>query len=218
MNYKRKARHIQIYGRSGSGKSTIAEHYFWGSDFYLRKFVFDHEGEIEDKYGIEPVRSVEELYERVQNESVIVFDPSEYDSGEADPFIQAFDDFCNAVFDVAKQLIAQGKKEQILLMVDELQKFTGTQALPKPLQSIMQTGRRYGVDTLIISQAPNEIHNRIRAQATEMYIFRLQGKNPTAFLKELGLEYPDLHLLPDLSYKFINLRTGEEIDDSIKIV
>lgn len=58
-----------------------------------------------------------------------------------------------------------------LFACDELQEFVGTHTIERFFKRILQRGRRRGLDLVAVSHQPNELHNLIRGQFTEVVSF-----------------------------------------------
>jgi type IV secretory pathway VirB4 component len=195
---------VMIAGASGCGKTTLALGILTGCvRSYERVYVFDGEEELEQRIGVESVSRVQEL-ERGET-PFRIFDPiSAYDPPNVE---QAFEDFCIHVFDTADSI--PGNK---LVVIDELQKYVDVnKPFDGALRSIFQTGRRKRIDALFITQAPNEIHTKIKQQCTELFLFRLLGERSTKFPNEVGITDAELESLRvDGEFIHVDLRTMEK--------
>lgn len=205
MNILRKASHVFVAGKSGKGKTSYAERYIVGSH-HDRVFIFDHQGEFQHRLHVEPVIDFSELWERAAKERILCFDFSLHFPGELE---DTFDQFCATVFELSRYYL-QPAEIETLFVCDEIQKVTGPFNAPKPLKDIMQTGRRYALDSLTMSQAPNEVHNTLRNQITELVLFNLVEENSLKFAANLGIDVSQVLELPDLTYNWYNLASGEQ--------
>jgi hypothetical protein len=164
---------IIITGKSGCGKSTYWNRYILNSfgGRYGQIFIFDHQGEFSFRNGIQPCYNSDDL-ERAYPSGLICFDPAEMYPGETP---EAFDWFCSFTFELRKWIVSnsqQPEQESIALFAcDELQQISDVYSIPQPFASIIETGRRYGIDTLLIAQQINLVNNRLRNQATECVTF-----------------------------------------------
>jgi hypothetical protein len=163
------------------------------------KFIFDHEGELQHRLGLSAVTEPSELSGAVEGRWV-VFDSSKVWPGRT---FEAFDFFCDWVFEVSQQL--RGPK---LFCCDELQKLTDTRQVSLPFSTLLETGRRYEIDGLMVSQAPNLLHNRIRNQLTELVTFAHLDSNAIAFLEDVGLKAQDVRELSPGQFIALNLSSG----------
>lgn len=154
---------ILVTGVSGTGKTHFFNRYLLNAP-QAQRFVFDHQGEIAQRLQIPACYSLEELTENTAKESLVIFDPSELFPGDAEA---GFAMFCDYVFEYSR-----GTSHTKLLACDELQLLTGTNMIVPELQAVLQTGRRAALDFLACSQQPNELHNKIRNQLTDVISFR----------------------------------------------
>lgn len=196
---------ILITGKSSSGKSTYWNRYILNSFKvkYQQIYVFDHEGEFAYRNSVKPCYNSADL-ETAYESGLIVYDPVEQWPGQVP---EAFDWFCSFVFELRRWIIKNASENQpsdiALFACDELQKITDVYSLPLPFTTLLETGRRYGIDTLFIGQQINLIHNRIRNQTTECVTFahidplildamQAWGFNPDDIL---SLDYPGEYLI-----------------------
>jgi hypothetical protein len=192
---------ILTTGNSGTGKSTFYTRYILNA-IYDRKFIFDHEGEFQQRLDCGACYKLSELPAWTQEFPVVVYDPSEEFSADL-PL--AFESFCKFVFEASKQL--PGKK---LMCCDELQKLIGVNTVSRPLAAILETGRRRGLDTIMVTQQANAVHNRVREQLTEIVTFKQLTDNAIEFLAQMGFSAEELRGLEPLHYVDRNLLTGKE--------
>ncbi len=209
-NIKRDARHILGVGMSGMGKTGYGERYIIGSH-HSRVLIYDHQGEFQQRLNLFPVKNFEEVARRLPNERILCFDYSFEYRGQLE---ECFAYFCSQVFDICKdELVPLGK--EALFVCDEIQKCLGPNTLPQPFKDIIQTGRRFNLDTLSLSQQPNELHNSLRNQVTEFVSFKLQDARALKWVDEMGMPVDKIAKLPKLNYYWKNTHTGEERDGKI---
>lgn len=189
-----------ITGTSGTGKTTL-----WAQllkrEPATRKFIYDHQGEFAQRFHIPAIYDMETLVNRTALGGYICFDPVHEFPGQ---FAEGFAFFCDFVF--ASAQCVGGRK---LFCCDELQKLTANRTEPQELLGLLDTGRRYQVDCLFISQAPNRIHNGIRNQLTYVYTFRQSDTNALKYLEENGFAEETVRNLPNGKYCWRNLDSGE---------
>lgn len=205
QNIKRKASHVLVVGKSGTGKTSYAERYIIGSH-HARVFIYDHQGEFQERLNLFPVRTFEELEIRLPAERILCFDYSYNYPGQLE---YCFEIFCAQCFSIAKDYMTPMNKES-LFVCDEVQKTMTTAQLPQDFKNILQTGRRFNLDSLSMSQQPNELHNSLRNQVTEFVAYRLQDARALKWVDEAGIDIAVVSKLPDLSYLWKNMQTGEE--------
>ncbi len=207
MNWNHQAYRVGIFGGSGTGKTTFALGLITRAN-YRARFIFDPEGEFAARLKSYPARNPVQMTEQLAS-GWCIFDPSDMfpdDSEAAVAFFAAF------AFEVSCKL--RGKK---LFVVDELQMYVTGHAIPRPLMKLVQTGRRRELDSLFIGQAPNLLHNSIRAQLTEAVCFRLTDPRAHEWPLSVGMNPEELAHLPDFAYVARNLRTGKETRGGPKV-
>lgn len=183
MQLEHRASKVFITGVSGCGKSTFWTNYVKGADARIR-FVFDHEGELQARLKFRAALRMEELGAAVQT-GWCVFDPSLMFPGRTQ---EAFAFFCDFAFQLSSRL--PGKK---LFACDELQKLVGTNRITPEFASVLETGRRWGLDAVMIAQQPNLVHNRVRNQMTEVVAFQQRDESAYGILvKDWGFQEAEL--------------------------
>jgi len=185
MNLAHEPTKILITGASGEGKSTYFTRYINNASgtIYNKIFVFDHQGELTVRLGKQaiPAFTEDELVKSWQNNKLVVFDPSQLFPGETE---NAWNFFCEWTFERCQNNLGYKK----LLACDELQMFSTTKELPWEQCLIIETGRKYELDFLGISQQYNLVHNRVRNQMTELITFRQEDKLILDALEEKGFD------------------------------
>lgn len=189
-----------IVGASGTGKSTLLLKQLKKQKARL-KFIYDHQGEYAHKLGIPACYDPEGLCEKTAAGGYVIFDPLKMFSGKLP---EGFCFFCDYVWAVCTEL--PGRK---ILCCDELQKVTDEKSLCEELQNILDSGRRFQIDCIFGSQAPNSLHNRVRGQITEVYTFNHWEDNALIYLKANGFDSEQVRNLPIHKYFYKNLRTGQ---------
>jgi energy-coupling factor transporter ATP-binding protein EcfA2 len=181
-----------ITGASGTGKSTFARRLALnslGDGKYGRLVVFDHDGEFSLRSGIEPAYDTEALVRQYTETHIAVYDPSEMYPGDSDT---AWDFWCDWVFECGHCY------DGITLgYCDEIQLFVGTDNLSQQFQQLVETGRRWGIDFIAISQQYNLVHNRLRNQTSHLVSFRQRDARVFQALEERGILQSDVEGLPD---------------------
>lgn len=197
-----------ITGTSGTGKTTLFIHQVKQEKARL-KFIFDHQGEFSAKLKVPAVHDADGLCQKTSLGGYVVFDPLVMFSGRLP---EGFSFFCDFVFSVSGVL--KGRK---LFCCDELQKLVDNKTENPELQNILDSGRRFQIDCLFISQAPNAIHNRIRNQLTEVYTFRQSDDRAIEYLAGNGFPEDKVRSLPNFKYLRRNLNTGETNFEPAKV-
>ncbi len=191
---------ILVTGASGSGKTTLAEK-LMRSERARLKFVFDHDGQFSSRFGVEPVCGSGLLDEAVAKGGWVCYDPVE---DFEDDFPKGLQFFCAYILAQSKQL--RGRK---LFYCDEIDLLTTTQLYPRELVAMLQTGRRYEIDCVLIAGQPNRLHNCIRTQMTELYTFVHTDEPALKFIVENGIPEEQVRALGKHGWYYRHLRTGE---------
>lgn len=189
---------ILVTGRSGVGKSTYWTRYLLGGPHRF-KFVFDHEGELAYRLRALAATSPEQLAAATAD-GWAIFDPAAMFPGR---LAAGFGYFSELSFHLAARL--PGQK---LFACDELQKLVNTSQLDLGLALVLETGRRYGLDCLMVAQQPNLIHNRIRNQLTEVVSFQQMDDNALDYLRQAGFDPDALRALRPGQFIARNLQSG----------
>lgn len=175
---------VLITGASGCGKSTYWTKLVLGYPAATR-FVFDHEGELQQRLRVRAARSPAALAEGARR-GWCIYDPD----GFHGDFEAAFNFFAEFAFEASDRL--PGVK---LFACDELQEFVGTHTLERFFKRILQRGRRRGLDLVAVSHQPNELHNLIRGQFTEVVSFVQCEAGAIEWLVKYGFQEPTIRAL-----------------------
>lgn len=197
---------LLITGQSGSGKSTYLSRYLAGCS-YEKIFVYDHQSEFGGRLGIEPVYSADLLADKfLSNERYVIYDPAEeYPDGSVD----GFNMFADMVYKVSAHM-----PQLKLFVCDELHYFVTCYDANYYFNCISATGRRRRLDWACISQRPNELHNGIRNQVTEIVTFKHMTKRAIEFM-EPWIPVHEVQMLEPLEFISINTLTGKRMDGKI---
>lgn len=204
MTLSHKPTKCLVTGKSGSGKSSYFNKYLLNAD-YDKFFIYDHEGEFAFRNNISSSFAITEEY--VTQNRYIIYDPTIEWEGDIQ---DGFNYFAELAFRLSQSL--PGTK---LFACDELQKMVGVHEVTYELALLVETGRRYGIDTMFVSQQPNIIHNRLRNQLTEVVTFAHVDKRAMDFLTDVGFEENELLTLKDLEFISLDLRTMKQIRGEI---
>ena len=213
QKFDHKAKRVLFVGTSGTGKTELLEKHVRAEKARI-KFIFDHQGEIADRWGLPACVDVEGFYRGLAIGGWVCFDPvkicQEVTGREKDgtPIRLGLFRSCELVMQIFFECSQQigGRK---ILVFDEIQRIYKSTCNPAELQNILETGRRWQIDVFGVSQAPNLIHNSIRAQMRELYSFRLTEDNALKFLSQNGFDETKIRLLPDGKYVWRNTDSGE---------
>jgi hypothetical protein len=175
---------VLVTGVSGSGKSTYFIQYVQNARSLFRTiFVFDHEGEFAYRLNAQSAFTPDQMIRQFDT-GLVIYDPSEMFEGDI-PAAFAF--FAEWSFAVTKaSVLATGEYAKRLFACDELQTMVGTDSIPREFALVLETGRRWGLDAIVIAQQLNLCHNRIRNQITEMVAFQTTEPLVLGALQERG--------------------------------
>jgi len=191
--------HLGIFGGSGTGKTTYALKFISHAPA-RHVFLFDPEGEFAERLQVQPCRTVYELDQAIAS-GWICFDPHTMFPGELET---ALGYFASLTLRAAAMLPARK-----LFGVDELGNYVTGATVSKPLKKIVQTGRRYGIHGVFIGQQPNELHNTIRCQLSEVVCFQLTDETALEFPKKFGFDTEAVRTLPPFHFICRNNRGAE---------
>lgn len=199
LNYDHEHRGYVIVGTSGSGKSTFQIRVLLGTPSV--RFCFDHSGEFMRKLGVRPCRTVAELIAAIPTRFV-VFDPHYLFPGRP---VKAFEFFAKWVWSYRERI-----RGRMIFSSEELQNWCGTHEghLPPGLAQIAEEGRKYEIDFCFVAQAGNLIHNRIRAQTSELICFRITEDNGLYWPSKRGFNTDEIQSLQNHHFIAKSLETG----------
>lgn len=191
-----------ITGKSGSGKTTYFQRVLengFGS-YWKTVFLYDWQGEIAERLGIESVDSIEDLSAQLPT-GLVVFDPAkEFPADHG----QGFRFFSRWAFEVCRD--TNEAEYPRLLACDEVQLLEDNDDLSMEFQTDLQTGRRVGLDLLLVSQQINELHNRARSQMTERITFQHEDDYVLKILEKWGFNRDEVSSLAVGEFLYSNDR------------
>lgn len=189
---------LGVFGGSGTGKTTFARKFICGATSEA-VFIFDPEGEFHESLGLPWVSTPEQL-DAAARTGWVCFDPWPMHGDHA----AGLEWFCRYSYAAADVL--PGRK---FFVVDELGRYTSGSEVPDSLKRICQAGRRVGLDGVFIGQQPNELHNTIRCQLSEVCCFQLTDDTALEFPKRFGFDVEAVRTLPPYAFIVRNNR-GQE--------
>ena len=192
-------------GPSGCGKTTLALSLCEGLRQRTGALVmaFDQKGELAKRLGIKAAHTGKDLVERVSAGSDVAFNPHAKFPGNVAAGFCFFSAFAWHVSTIWK--------EETIFLVDEVQDFVGATRteVPRPLASIVESGRGYKVHSIAIAQAANLVNSRLRQQFNRVAVFRQTDGTATAPLIAWGFDPGRVASLPRLSALVLNRENGE---------
>lgn len=208
MDYLHKPRRLIVTGRSGTGKTEFFVRYVKAvKQDYERVFIFDHEAEFADRTGEQTVTTSEELQAFANGDSrtrriIQCYDYSQMYPGDLQTGLEFYADYC---FSIAKA----GTNGKSLFCCDEMQRLISTDDISHELACLTETGRRYRVDTVFLSQQVNLLHNRLRNQVTEVCTFQQNDSRAIKWLEEFGISEEEIRALGEHEFIDRNAFGGE---------
>jgi GTPase SAR1 family protein len=202
LNLAHNSKKILVTGQSGQGKSTYFARFVLNAyrTIYKKIFVYDHTGEHSQRLQIAPCYTPEDLAQ-AWDSGFICFDPAQLFPGETD---SGWNFFCEWTFERCQHNLGYPK----LLAVDELQMFSSTASLSWEQCCVVETGRKYELDFIAISQQMNLVHNRLRNQLTEIVTFRQEDRLVIDALEERGFDETRMRSLQKGEFLIRNFQNG----------
>lgn len=191
--------HLGIFGGSGTGKTTYAMKYMASASAKC-VFIYDAEGEFSERMKIPPARTTFELDQAILS-GWVCYDPHTMFPGNLEDGLEYFARLALAAADRLP-----GRK---LFAVDELGRYMSGFQVPQPLKVLIQTGRRSGLDGVWIGQQPNELHNTVRCQLSEVVCFQLTDETALEFQKKFGFDTEAVRNLAPFRFIARNNQGGE---------
>lgn len=190
-----------IAGRSGSGKSTWARRYLRRARGVALRLIWDDQGEHCRAFGgVRPANSVEDL-ERDLAQGWVFFDPALLFPGRP---AEAFGFFCDWALEVSKR--GAGRK---LVLVDEVWRYCHPGFIPSELAAVVQTGRKWELETVFATQRPQRVNESILGEVTEAVGFHLIGSNAVEKMADnYELDPAELGQLPTGHWVSRNMQSG----------
>lgn len=103
--------------------------------------------------------------------------------------------------------------ENICLIIEEVDTYATTQAMPFELKKLLKLGRHFGVSMVMISRRPAEINRLITSQAQRFVCFRTIEPNDIRYLisiiGESAKELPAIPMLHYLDWRHGVIEKGE---------
>lgn len=175
-----------IFGRKGSGKTTLA-----------RRLLAHHSRTL----IVDPLREYGEVAVQVASPP----DLAEYVVSQARWRVAYHNEEMNREFEgLCRVAMALGN---CLFLIEEADWFCDPTSIPEELERLVKYGRHHDIITLVISRRPSEVHRLLTSQAYAIYCFTTQEPRDLEYLGRLvGREFADgLGDLPPYHYRYQNL-------------
>jgi KaiC/GvpD/RAD55 family RecA-like ATPase len=202
MNFHHPASFVVVGGKKGTGKTTKF-HKLYLAHKARWKFNFDPRREMSIKLKIPASTTLQDIESRAKRELPICFDPH----AEMFPTHQkkeAFNFFVKWVYEFSKRV--DGVK---LFTCDEFQKVVRAKtAIADCVIELADDGRKEEIDILaVVNKGMHKIHEEMRDQITDLYIFQTTGRNSLQWLEE---DFDDEEI-----QKIRGLKTGQFLHKSV---
>jgi hypothetical protein len=186
-----------VAGASQTGKTTFALRYLLNTKAdYV--FMFDHDGEFSRRLHYPAADSAAALAHQL-TWGWVDYDPSEMFPGQTAAAL-AF--YCEWVWEVCRSL--PGRK---VLFVDELTRWTSPHSITPSLSTIVENGRKRGVQLMFTSNRPATTNSAILGQLTELVAFQLPDIRLGDWLSSYGFDFESVRRLPKFHFQAVNLDT-----------
>lgn len=193
---------VVVTGKSGSGKTTYFQKLIengWQT-YWKTIFLYDWQGELSFRLKVPSITKTSEFPEVLKTSGFICFDPSLEFEGD---YETGLDFFAKWAFEVSKKCTSEQQElcpPPRLFGCDELQLITSNSGLSGELQTVLQTGRRWGLDFAVVSQQLNELDNVFRNQMTERVTFQHEDPYVLSVMRDWGFDPDEVSRLAPGSY------------------
>lgn len=191
-----------ITGKSGSGKTTyfqrLIENGF--ASYWPTVLIYDWQGEMSLRLNRPSVIRSEDFPAELRN-GILIYDPNIEFEGNLETGLNFFAKWC---FETCK--CEDAPPYPRLFCCDEIQLLLDNDNMPPEIQTILQTGRRWGLDMAIVSQQINELHNRFRSQSTERVTFQHEDTYVLSVMNKWGFDPEQVKVLDVGQYLYNNDR------------
>lgn len=192
---------VVITGKSGSGKTTYFERLLLNGfkSYWQTIFLYDWQGEMAERLQVQPIFQLDQIPERLES-GFVCYDPSVEFESDAETGLLCFS---RIAFELSKNDDYSPGYPR-LLACDEIQQLIGNDSMPPEIKSVMQTGRRAGLDLACVSQQLNEMHNTFRSQTTERVTFQHEDPYVLQVIGQWGFDREEVALLGVGEYIYKN--------------
>lgn len=203
-----KANSLLVMGCKRCGKTEYVTRYVRAHKAQ-KVFLFDAEQqEFSRRLKVPCATNEIELGVLLERERIICYDPDEEFGSDR---LAGLDWFLTYVWSACRFI--NGIK---LVGVDELQFYISTQSMPQSLEDILSRGGRYLIDTVLIGQQANMLHNTVRNSVTEIIAFRTIDDTAGKYFKSQGFDPNVVKNLKDCHFLAKNARDGSIAELELK--
>jgi hypothetical protein len=197
-DYTLPPRNTQVFGMTGSGKTSFAIKYLLNVPATCR-FIFDDLGRFAVRLKLRPARTLRECEQSIAQRWVVFNPHTMFRGNPAD----AFKWFCEWSYEASRR--GPGHK---IFCVDEVWQWQTAHGIPDELKLLVTTGREEGLELLSCTQYPHQVNAAITGSATEIISFRLDEPLALQRLAALGMPARDVSALPLGTFIGKNRLTG----------
>lgn len=191
-NFLYESNSVLVIGSKRCGKTEYVCRYI-RLHCAVKVFCYDSEQrEFSRRLGVPCAANEEQLASLLQSQRIVCYDPDEEFGKDR---ASGLDWFLTYAWTAAKYI--RGVK---LVAVDELQNYMTAQELPEALEDILCRGGRNEIDTVMIGNQPNMLHNVVRNSVTEIVAFRVVDETARKYLKDKNFPEEQLMSLPNCVY------------------
>lgn len=190
---------VAVFGSQGSGKTTWTSSYIANHRARLR-FLFDPEHEFSVRFRLRPARTPKGLDEALAT-GWVCYQPEVMFPHDDAAGLEFFADWALRVCEQVG-----GTK---LFAFDEAQRYLSPAVTPPCLRTVVNRGRRRGLDCVFISRSPMECGPKMRREITEVVTFHFTEPGDLEWLAAYGFDPDRVAALP-LHGRIVRDRFGRE--------
>jgi hypothetical protein len=190
---------VGVFGSQGSGKTTWTAAYIANHRAKLR-FLYDPEHEFSARFKLRPARTPRGLDEALAT-GWVCYQPEVMFPNDDPAGLEFFAAWALAVCERVP-----GTK---LFVFDEAQRYLSPNVTPPNLRTVVNRGRRRGLDVVFISRSPMECGPKMRREITEVVTFHFTEPGDLEWLSAYGFDPDRIAALP-LHARIVRDRFGRE--------
>lgn len=164
---------LSIFGRKGSGKSTIVREIVVEHD---RVYYLDSMGEADASSGFEVVHGMEACVSAIMGTRGKKKFRLSLRMDDTEELITLLD----LIYEVAETLPG------CLVVVEETSFYCSPSFLPSEISKLVRYGRHRGIDQVYIARRPSEIHRDLTAQSDLIVTFAMHEPRDLAYLAQIA--------------------------------